>query len=366
MPHGENLPVLEPLFGAEPYEVVDLDGGPIYLDPRILLSAVRHVVGMRSLTWSCVRAGYLVALLERIAPAIVVTFIDSTAFQMAGQRFRKARFLVVQNGGRLLARDYPVGRTPQIRLREFACLGRYECDEYRQYGAIVDTYYPVGGLIDSYYRAGCAGHAAATRDFDLCLPSQLMPGSEIVHTERLDGFKLLAGHVRRFCETHGTGLCVPLRRPAEIDPDRFEWERRFFESRFGNMARLFPNVPGAYTTYGLCDRSRVSIGMHTTVLREAFGRGNRILSCNFTGNPVYTFPVPGPWTLTDTSYEAFEKRLLWLLNASEEEYANVCGDLPSYLISYDDRVPTHVFLRRLIADAVGGAPEPGAQVPRPS
>ena len=153
-------------------------------------------------------------------------------------------------------------------------------------------------------------------------------------------------------------MCVPLRNHPDVDPASYELEREFFETRLGELAQVFPNVAGAYTTYGLVDRSRVSVSMHTTVLREGFGRGNRILSCNYMGNPEYNFPVPGPWALDDPAYEVFEQRLLWLLSASEAEYTKVCGDMPSYVIGYDDKMPTHLFLQKLIADAVRGAAEP--------
>lgn len=348
--HCEHVSTLAPLFGDERYEVVHLDGEAIYLDPLILFATLRRGIRTRNL-----RLGYALAVLERIKPAIVVTYIDNSAiFQMAAKRFRAARFLAIQNGARLLDRDHPVGRSPRIHFREFACHGRHEVDQFTRHGADVETYYPIGSLTDSYYRAGRVRGAAAAKEFDLCLPSQLKAGVRLIHSERLDGFDVLTQHVRRFCESHKMTLCVPLRKHPDTDPAGYEWEREFFESRLGTLAQLFSNVPGAHTTYGLVDRSRVSLGMHSTVLREGFGRGSRILSCNYTGNPTYTFPIPGPWSLTDPAYDAFEEKLLWLLGASEEQYADVCGDAPSYLISYDTQIPTHVFLRNLIAEAVSG------------
>lgn len=355
--HASNVAVLEPLFGAEPYEVVQLDGESIYLSPGILLSTLRHAFRMPELRPVYVAAAYALAVLERIKPAIVVTFIDNSAiFHVAAERFRAARFLAVQNGGRLLERDHPVGKAPGIYFREYACLGRFEIDQFSRHGARVGTYYPVGSLRDAYYRA--RRPRVIHKDFDLCLPSQFKPSTRLAYSERLDSFDVLTAHVRRFCEMHGVRVCVPLRKHPERDRAGYEWECEYFDVRLGSLATLVPNVLHEFTTYGMVDRSRVSIGMHTTVLREGFGRGNRILSCNYTGNPVYTFPLPGPWTLTDPAYEAFETRLLWLLNASEAEYVAACGDLPSYLISYDERLPTDIFLRKLIADAVRGVPEP--------
>ncbi|OFW06421.1 MAG: hypothetical protein A3I61_19915 [Acidobacteria bacterium RIFCSPLOWO2_02_FULL_68_18] len=344
------------MFGAHRYEVIYVGGEAIYVHPRVLLRALWHVIATRHLT-----LGYVLAVLEWMKPSIVVTFVDNTLlFYMAARQYRAARFLAIQNGNRLPARDNPPG-TPEIYFREFACLGRFEIDQFTRHGARVERYYPIGSLKDSYYRAYRAGAAPAIKEFDLCLPSQFKPNVRLIHSERFDSFEVLTQHVRRFCETHGVSLCVPLRyHPDHPNRAGYEWEHQFFEMRLGRYARLFPNMPGEFTTYGLVDRSRVSLGMHTTVLREGFGRGNRVLSCNYSGNSVYTFPVPGPWALTDPAYEAFEERLLWLLNASEEEYARACGDLPSYLIGYDDNQPTHVFLQRVIADAVRGAAEPSA------
>ena len=363
--HGTNVPVLAPLFGGEQYEVVPLDGEWLYLHPRILLSTLRYFVRIRRFTLTGALAAYAIAVLERIDPAIVVTYHDNSAVvHMAARYCRAARFLAIQNGGRLLERDHPVGRSPQIYLREFACLGRLDVDQFERHGARVETYYPVGSLKDSYYRARRKG-AAVVKDFDICLPSQFKPGARFTFSERLDGFAVLAAHVRRFCKAHETTLCVPLRTHPTLHPAWYAWEVRYLEQLLGHCGRLCPNDPEAFTTYALVDRSRVSIGMHTTVLREAFGRGNRVLSCNYTGNPVYTFPLPGPWTLTDPAYEAFEQRLLWLLNASEDEYSSACGDLPSYLIAYDEAMPTHAFLERLIADAVQGVPKPSSGVISP-
>jgi len=54
----------------------------------------------------------------------------------------------------------------------------------------------------------------------------------------------------------------------------------WFREQLGEGAEIFPNIKDEYTSYQLMDQSLVSIGMHSTVMREGFGRHNRILSCN--------------------------------------------------------------------------------------
>ena len=327
--------------------MVYLRGEEFYLTPSIIFWTIRHFLKTGSLT-----VGYAVAVLRHIRPNIVVTFIDTQgAFQKTAQYYKGCRFLAIQNGSRLLTRDNPPG-SPMIYHSEFACLGRYEIDQYTKHGASVQRFYPIGSLKDSYYRARQPVPSPIKR-FDLCLTSQIKPQHNRIYPETMKGLELLTLHLKRFCETHGTTLCIAGRKHPDRGKEFFEWECNWFRERLGNIPRIFPNVRGEYTSYSLIDSSRVSLGQHTTVLREGFGRRKRILSCNFTGNRMYDFPVDGPWALSDPAYEVFERRLIWLLEVSDEEYNNLCGNWPEYLIAYDAEMPAHIFLQKLIADAVG-------------
>lgn len=347
-----NVSVIAPLFRDEFYKVIDIEWGKLYLTIGIARSTIKHLWHARRL-----KVAYVAALLDQIRPAIAVTFVDNgTLFQQVSRYYDKARFLAVQNGSRLLDRDNPPG-SPPIFHTEFACLGRYEIDQYARHGAQVRKYYPVGSLKDSYFRAryGCVPQQ---KRFDICLVSQVRIGLIRRFGEQLDAFAVLAGHVRQFCQEYKKTLCVALRKHPESARQEFEWEHAWFRDQLGERAEIFPNVKNEYTSYQLMDQSLVSIGMHSTVMREGFGRRNRILSCNFTNCPVYSFPVDGIWALNDSEYSSFEKRVLALLNVTDSEYAAMIGEWPEYLIGYDRKCPTHEFLGNLIAEAVRGAPAP--------
>lgn len=353
---GVNHSLLVPLFGGERYAVVDLDGGEIFCALPVVLFAAWYFIRYRK-----PKVAYALAVLRWIQPVIVVTYIDNSyVFQQVARLSEGKRFLAIQNGNRLLERDHPAG-SPPIFLKEFACLGKYEIDQYTKHGAKVEQFYPIGMLLDSYYRE-LHPTPPSTKSFDLCLVSQIRPGLQERYTERLDGFSLLVKHVGVFCQLHGKSLCVAMRMHPERNKRLYEWERAWYERHLGEKAQLFSNVPGEFNTYNLTDRSRVSLGMHSTSMREAFGRGNRILSCNFSGNPVYDFPVDGLWALTDSDYEAFESRLMRLLVMDDSAYTKLCADTPRYLIGYSHEVPTHRFLHRLIAEAINE----GSQFASPS
>lgn len=341
-----NYALLVPLFRGKPFFPVDLDGGEIYCAPPILIMTIGYWLRYRHL-----KMAYALALLHWVRPSVVVTYIDNSfTFQQLARVYRSARFIAIQNGHRLLSRDNPRG-AQKIYHSEFVCLGQFEVDQYTKHGATVERFYPAGSLIDSYYRSSAHSSDVGTR-FDLCLISQIRPGMETIYSERMTSFIMLAKHLKQFCQTHNKTLCVAMRRSPHTNQDVYEWERDWFRQHLGERCDLIPNDKEKFTSYQCMDASRVSIGMHSTMMREGFGRRNRILSCNFTGSSTYDFPAMGPWALNNPSYEVFEQRLLWLLNIPDDEYVLHCGKWPSYLLGYEDEMPTHVVVGNLIADAI--------------
>ncbi len=344
------IQVLIPLFGGERFVVLRSDAREYCVTLPIIIWTLLYLLKTRS--W---RVAYALALLRRIRPAIVVTYIDnSMLFQQAAKLCRSTRFLAVQNGMRMLERDNPPG-SPQIFHSEFACFGQNDVDRYMRHGAQVQHFYPVGSLKDAYHRARQVGVTISKR-YDLCFVSQIKRQHYQQYPKTMQSLALLAGHLKRFCATHGTSLCVGARRHPKVNAEIFNWELAWYREHLGEQVDVIPNEPGEYTSYALIDQSRVSLAMHTTLLHEGFGRRNRILSCNFSGDARYDFPIPGPWQLSETDYAIFEARLLFLLRMSDTEYDSLCGDRPRYLMGYDPLRPTHDFLRALIADAVQAMP----------
>lgn len=338
--------ILEPLFGQEPCICLYSHPSRYVVNFKILLNTALQTIRARSL-----KVGYTVALLRCIQPKIVVTFIDnSVLFQRTAKHYKSARFLAIQNGGRTLARDHPPS-LPTIFHSEFACMGENDVAQHRAHGAEVHCYYPVGSLKDAYYREQVSD-TSVKKSYDLCLVSQIKKQHYQHYPKTMQSLELLAFHLRRFCAKHGTSICVAARRHPQRNSKLFEWESDWFHQNLGSCAEIIPNIVEEYTSYQLVDQSQVSLGLNTTLLREGFGRGNRILSCNYTGDARIDFPVPGPWCLSDSSYEAFEEKLLYLLGLSDAEYVDICAGWPRYVIGYDHEKPTHVFLRELIAEAV--------------
>ena len=80
--------------------------------------------------------------------------------------------------------------------------------------------------------------------------------------------------------------------------------------------------------------SELTIGMMSTMLRENLGRQKKILSCNFTNNSIWDFPISGLCFLKDCKFEDFERRVLEILGASSVEYFSKLNKKPDYIMHY--------------------------------
>jgi hypothetical protein len=195
-------------------------------------------------------------------------------------------------------------------------------------------------------------HKSELKEFDICLVSQVRPGLMRQHTERMTSSILLAQFIKRFCLEHKKTLCIAMRMHPEKNLELYKWELEWYEKHIGAIATNFSNIPNSFNTYKLTDRSKVSVGMHSTSMREAFGRKNRILSCNFSGNSNYDFPVSGFWMLCTADYSEFKSSMLYLLGLSDDDYNNFSSKARNYLTGYSSLAPTHQFLADIIEEAI--------------
>ena len=211
------------------------------------------------------------------------------------------------------------------------------------------TVIPIGSLRDSMYRA--VRREVNVKRNQVCLISQFkgLDGHGLtMPQERQINLNRTAEFTFRYASENDLEVLIALYSDT---PDRLKLEKDWYRNKFGDQCRF--NDPSAdFATYFATDESIVSIGVHTSVLWEAFGRGGRILACNFTGDKIFSFPIPGPWYLHQGTYLDFSSRLTALRTMSDAEYQRECGDRPRYLISYDSNNPTHQVIGRLLMEHV--------------
>lgn len=356
----DNLDYLLPLCGKASVMPVDASGRTLYLSWEILFYFVKAYLRGVSM-----RAAYYAALIRAVSPAIVITYVDNSDlfYQVAHAGRRCARFLAIQNAARYDVLELPKKEAHRIFLPEFACFGEYERDLYLRKEARVETFYPIGSLRESYfrrYRKSEGGGAGKERyDHDLCVVAEASPGWDRQYPGFEDAVGRIAQYAVRLAREQGLRMVIAGKRDVAPTLQRAavhsqDAEVLWYERYIGNEIPVTPRVRDQFTTYGLISRSRLSLAMVSTALREGMSRGDRVLFCNFSGNPLWDYCVDGIWTLKEDTYAAFSERVLRILALSDEEYAAQTREMSRYVMNNDDGRPTYTVLANLIADAVAG------------
>ena len=335
-----------------PYSVVDIEQGTreIVFSPKFLWDLARLIIRHG-------RNGAVLGAYARFFRVAAVVSYDNIQGGWDWASSLQRPMISVQHGMRQMAE----GQANEVVESNvvFLSWGMLQVDDYRQgrtplqpnsshLREPIETR-PIGSLRDSLYRSlGYRGEAKKGR---LCLISQFkgLDGHGLTKpTERQRNIDLLIEHLGRYVASRNLELVVALYSDR---PGLLAQEIAWYRDKFGSSCTF--NDPSVdYATYKTTDDCEMSFGIHTSVLWEVFGRGRKMLACNYTGDQVFEFPVDGPWFLKHGSYEDFEQRVDQLRAMSEEEYTSLVGEKAHYLISYSSDLPTHEAIASVIGEHV--------------
>lgn len=314
--HGENSHLIERLIGSRSFLV---------FRPEKLLR-VRHIFSVYSLIFFLVivlrerniKIALAATYIKYLAPKIVITYIDNSYLyqRVAYYLHHQIPFLAIQNGSRLLHRDHTQKKHKLFHDYLFV-IGEYEVSQYMEFKHRAKKIIPVGSLRDSFYRSDVGNLLDSNRRYDICLVSQARESLYKNFPEQYVGFEKLLFFLNRFQLERGVKVCIALRRQS--GESGYEWECNWYKSRISKVT-LIENNQKAYSTYVACDQSDITLGLHSTALRESYGRGNKVLSCNFSGIDYYSFPIEDDVSINIFDYNLFCLKLDYLMSINRNDF----------------------------------------------
>jgi hypothetical protein len=293
-----------------------------------------------------------------------------TLYEELGRIIPGVEILSIQHGQEL-RRFTPGNQKKHVKL---LCWGDWVSENYPKFGRTEDEFVSVGALVDGLYRR--ERPLKIDKNVEICFISTIKEESwwGAVIGERRAGYEALVMYLKNFSERTGMvpHIALTIDRDQNSEQDETSLERQWFIERLGENL-IFSNpklffgltaptigqtreplhVKERYSTYYLCDTSRVTLGMTSSVLWESFGRGNRVLAVNLTDNPIYDFPIPGIWSMRQPTYSEFENRLQELLHMPDEQWERDSREARNHLMTYSPDCPPHAAINREIKRALG-------------
>jgi surface carbohydrate biosynthesis protein len=344
-------------------------GEVLYITPQILfgilnnmkyLKAMRQgdaghdlIKSLRKLFGSLYRV-YLLTCIQYIKPKVVMTFIDNSfPFQLISRIYKDAQFIALQNGVRIrdcLKDSRPPFPQPGsiISMPMLVCFGNHDVDSFRKYHHQIDQYYPMGSLRARYYRA-FVSKPRSRHEFDLCLISEwdegIFLGNKLPVVKK--GIVALDDFLSRYMKERKVTLCIASR-------SKNKEEEAYFLNKYGSQITFIRSNRETMSSYDAVDRSAVTVTFYSTLGREAFGWGARVLSCNLSGDDQFDFPCPGFWSITEADYGLFRGRLDHILSLKEEEYQRQTKESAAYIMNNSTEKAPHEFVREFIFKQLHG------------
>jgi len=351
---GVRLEVLRPLFNGETFEVFYVRGESINLNPTIMMKTLIYLIKGNE------KSSYAKAFIDQVQPCIIITFVDNNLLFRkldAENKDSRVKFITIQNGYRVFTGIKEIvavnGGDPEaIYHSNFFCFGQYDMDQYREGGANVENFYPCGSLIDSYSRAMAYRNKSNVDSSVICLISDCsnMDAYESIWGHLRLSYELLLTYLKKFSERNNIAITVACKKHSGTDDLKHEIE--WLQQHLGGRANYVPNNAKNWMSYSLTDTADVVVGGITTLLREIFGRGKKVLSCNYSGDSTMEFPVDGICLLKQKGYQIFEDRLLELISMDVDNYKKRCHKPPSYLMGYSETKPVHLFIAEIIREHI--------------
>jgi len=289
---------------------------------------------------------YILSVIKVINPIIVITFIDNhPIFHWLCENYTGAELMAIQNGSR--TRGQLISNKSGYTLQHYFCFGNYEKDLFTSFGYKVENYYPVGSLLSGYY----IDNQMLNQDpiYDICVISAWRGniGNSDDVKESMKSMKILDEMLSRYIQEINTKVSIIMRsEPGSEDRNIpiYGNEKEYFQNIYPDTVTFidpdFKNV----NIYSEILKGDLIISMGSTVPREAFGMGKKILYCDFTKSDLYN-DYHEMVLYKDQNYESFKKRLDELLEISIDDYRKNTREYASYLMNNKINCPPHLIIR---------------------
>lgn len=279
------------------------------------------------------KQNYLVIIIIKISPKIVLTHIDNSEdFSITTRIFEntQVKFFAIQNGGRE-GDDFN-----KLYFDNLLIFGKHYQDLYLKKKVKVKKFHIIGSLKTSFIieiLKKKIKNLNKTR-YDICLisePSRSLNG-DFPHINNYADLKgLVAKYAVQFCRENKLNLIFSGKFPIESDYNDFE--EIFYKKYLDNLNfKISQGRTSEFNSYTNIMQSKLIIGVNSTMLQESILFDKKILSCNLLNHPDLDLNFPEECTLKEFGYEKFKEKVFYLLSLNYEEYLKKNAEKFNYMM----------------------------------
>ncbi len=345
--------ILRALAGRYSVSILDVRKSSINFYPffcfRVLKRLIRGVSPSRYLSQIAgIRGFFEFAAILYIDPKVVITYIDNSArFNLLSRTVSDVKFLGVQNGFRGIEVAEMAGR---LKMTNFLCFGNETIDRYTESGCNIGNFIITGSLKDGLYRE--SRREVPEKTYDFCWISQFRPSRFFKTMPHLrETSELMANLLERYCLEREKKLVIACSCKEKLFAHEFAYLLKLFDRE---NIQIVPNDDYNFSSYRVIDQSEVSLTVHSTIGLESLSRGNKVIFCNFSGDPYLDIPgeySEGIWAMKSRiqiEYEEFSRRLDLVYKMSRDQWQRETQYMGNYFITNTENCLPQEILRQEI------------------
>lgn len=315
---------------------------------------------LKNLKKTRLSTAYFCSMIEALRPKLIITSIDNSlqVSNIAKILDKKFNFLAIQNAARYEFDEYGKNHASKFYIPELACFGNFEKYLYRKHNIKVKKFFVTGSINLSNYvnfiRANKKKNLIKKK-YDICLISEPSTGWD----KQFPGFEKsvakIAEYTIKIAKKHNLKLAFVGKRPKYIIEKSIKKKNQayvneidFYKKYLKGNYKIMKKNNKTFSSYQAMHNSKLTIGMMSTLLRENLALRGKVLSCNFTKNKIWNFPINGICSFNEISFDQFEQRVLKLLSISYRNYLSKLKKSPKYLIYFNKKKSTTDLLKKKI------------------
>lgn len=317
----------------EDYYIYKISDKYIFLNLKIIILFIFNIP-----IYLSIKKAYLISLIISKTKKIVLTLEDNNVnFSFCVKNLKsRFRFIAFQNGVRYdlknltdknLLKDY--------YFTEYAGFGKYEKQLFKELKIPFIKYHCIGSLSAKKAHSEFKNTASENLNkYDICIVSECFDGYENQYPGIDQSIGMILKYTKKFATKENLKVCIAMKYNKNVKIIKTGRLEKDYINDFINTdgIDLIYRDDNKYNSYFASFRSSVTIGMVSSLLIETLSLNNKIMICDYFGNP-WTLDHESGFVLSRKNYDSFERKISYILSLSNNQYNEKFKSSINYLSS---------------------------------
>lgn len=250
------------------------------------------------------KTNYFLAIILQINPKLVITQYDNSAeFHLISKILLNKNIRTIAAQGAIRTINNTKSLKKNFFINEYLVFSNYEKNFYTKNNFEVKKFYPVGSIksaaaLDFFEK----NSSDLSKKYDICIISELIKVKNLIDEKYMIMLRNFIQNIKNFAKQKK--LKVIIAGAGNKNSEIAKMENDFYNEIFGeNDYEIDHSDKEYYPSYKNILKSKLVVGTHSTLIREALGLNKKVFVYNYLPETEYLFQFDDFFVLKHESSE---------------------------------------------------------------